>query len=41
MTTKKQPKKEVKTQLQTTLPVMPLNDLDMSKVSGGGRVSAL
>jgi hypothetical protein len=36
MEIKKSVKKEVKTQPLTTLPVVPLNDKDMSAVSGGG-----
>lgn len=35
METKKQVKKQTKTQPLTALPVMPLNEKDMSKVSGG------
>ena len=41
MDSKKQSQKPAKTLPVKTLPIMPLNEYDMSSVSGGGQVSAI
>jgi len=41
MKTKQQSQKPAKTLPVRTLPVMPLNEHDMSSVSGGGQISAI
>ena len=41
MEIKKQDKKQSKTQPLTKLPVVPLTEKDMSRVSGGGGLNAI